>query len=196
LASDNGIHKSTDGGNSWNNILSTSSFSAIEIDSQHPDTIYAGSPQGELYRSVDGGGSWEVYNNTFTNQEIMGVHKLQDSDTLIASARDGVFKVYDSYVLDVREDDPKIPAGFAMEQNYPNPFNPTTTIRFCVGTYGHTSLRVFDVQGREVATLVNEEKDAGSYQVQFDGTGLSSGVYYYRLQAGGFSLTKKLLLLR
>ena len=181
LASENGIHESTDGGNSWNNVLSTSSFTAIEIDSQHPDTIYAGSSEGELYRSVDGGGLWDVYNNTFTNQEIIGVHKLQDGDTLIASARDGVFKVYDSYVLDVREDDSKIPAGFAMEQNYPNPFNPSTTIRYQLPQKAFVTLKVYNTLGQEVATLVNEEKDAGSYQVEFDGTGFSSGVYFYRM---------------
>ena len=91
-----------------------------------------------------------------------------------------------------------LPAMFDLAQNYPNPFNPSTTIRFSipVGTYGNTSLRVYDVLGREVATLVNEVKQPGPYTVQFDATGLASTLYFYRLQAGSLAETKKLLVLR
>lgn len=91
-----------------------------------------------------------------------------------------------------------IPEGFALSQNYPNPFNPSTKIRFAVpasvGTRYGVSLQVFDVLGKEVATLVNEELRAGNYETTFDGHGLASGVYFYRLQAGGFVQTKKLVL--
>jgi len=90
-----------------------------------------------------------------------------------------------------------------LGQNYPNPFNPTTTIRFFVRgadgqipTTSFVTLKVFDMLGREVTTLVNEEMKPGSYQRTFDGSRLASGVYLYRLQAGTFVQTKKLLLLR
>jgi uncharacterized delta-60 repeat protein len=89
--------------------------------------------------------------------------------------------------------------GFTLQQNYPNPFNPATTIRFSipVGT-GHAPsvLKVYDVLGREVATLVNENLEAGSYETQFDASGFPSGVYFYRLTAGTFSETKRMLLLK
>ena len=90
------------------------------------------------------------------------------------------------------------PFGFRLEQNYPNPFNPTTTIRYSipVGTYGHTSLRVFDVLGHEVATLVNEVKPAGVHTVVFNAAHLPSGVYIYRLRAGLFSESRRLVLLK
>ena len=90
------------------------------------------------------------------------------------------------------------PERYDLSQNYPNPFNPTTTIQFTipVGTYSHTSLRAYDLLGREVATLVNEEKSAGTYTVAFDGSSLSSGVYFYRLKAGHFIQTLRMLLLR
>jgi aminopeptidase N len=89
------------------------------------------------------------------------------------------------------------PLTFTLEQNYPNPFNPTTTIQFAipVGTYNYTSLRVYDVLGREVATLVNDELNPGTYEVTWDASGQASGVYYYRLQTGGFTETKRLVLL-
>jgi photosystem II stability/assembly factor-like uncharacterized protein len=93
----------------------------------------------------------------------------------------------------------ELPRVFGLEQNYPNPFNPSTNIRFSipVGT-GHAPslLRVYDVLGREVATLVNGNLQPGSYEVTFDAEGLSSGVYLYRLQSGNFVQTRKLLLLR
>lgn len=90
-----------------------------------------------------------------------------------------------------------LPAVFELAQNYPNPFNPSTTIRFSipVGTYGHTSLRVYNLLGQEVATLVDEEKPAGTYSLSWDATGMASGVYFYRLSVGQFSAIKKLVLL-
>ena len=89
-----------------------------------------------------------------------------------------------------------IPNRFALEQNYPNPFNPTTNIGFQVSGFGFVSLKVYDILGREVATLVNEKKPAGKYSVIWNPSSMSSGVYFYRLEAGSFVETKKLLLLR
>jgi hypothetical protein len=89
-----------------------------------------------------------------------------------------------------------IPNEVQLFQNYPNPFNPKTRIGFRIADYGFVSLKVFDVLGREVRTLVSEELKVGSYETTFDASGLASGVYYYRLKAGEFVSTKKLLLLR
>ena len=88
------------------------------------------------------------------------------------------------------------PITFNLYQNYPNPFNPTTKIIWQSTVSSWQSLKVYDVLGNEVATLVNEEKPAGSYEVNFDAEGLSSGIYFYKLQAGSFVETKKMILLR
>jgi hypothetical protein len=88
------------------------------------------------------------------------------------------------------------PNYFVLGQNYPNPFNPETKIKYQIPNSSEVTLKVFDLLGREVATLVNERLQPGSYETTFDGKDLSSGVYLYRLQAGGFVETKKLLLLR
>jgi hypothetical protein len=85
---------------------------------------------------------------------------------------------------------------YRLNQNYPNPFNPTTTITFSVGTYSYTSLRVYDVLGREVATIVSEKLPAGNYSRQWNAANMPSGIYFYRLQAGSFTQTKKLILLK
>jgi hypothetical protein len=93
-------------------------------------------------------------------------------------------------------EDRTVPRDFSLEQNYPNPFNPTTGIRFQVPSISDVKISVFDLLGREVAVLVNERKGPGSYEVKFDGSGVASGVYFYRLQAGNFVQSKKLLLLK
>jgi hypothetical protein len=87
-----------------------------------------------------------------------------------------------------------VPKEFKLEQNYPNPFNPTTTISFAIPKNAAVSLKIFDVLGKEVKSLVNEEMSPGNYSVSFDGSNLSTGIYYYRLKAGEFSRVKKLLL--
>jgi hypothetical protein len=89
-----------------------------------------------------------------------------------------------------------VPANFGLEQNYPNPFNPSTRIEFSIVGTQFTILRVYDILGREVATLVNESLRPGHYTRTFDGTGLASGIYVYRLQAGSFVETRKAILLR
>jgi hypothetical protein len=115
-----------------------------------------------------------------------------------------------------RIDDNIYADGFTLSQNYPNPFNPVTTIKFSIPALTpslslgervsegrvRVTLKIYDALGREVATLVNEAKEPGIYEVQFsagssgDASGLSSGVYFYRLAAGSFTETKKMVLLR
>jgi hypothetical protein len=85
---------------------------------------------------------------------------------------------------------------FSFSQNYPNPFNPTTKIQYQLPELSKVKLTVYDMLGREIKTLVNEEKPAGSYEVKFDGTGLPSGIYFYRIETGKFSDTKKFILLK
>jgi len=96
-----------------------------------------------------------------------------------------------------------IPGNFMLFQNYPNPFNPSTIIKYAIGKRQYASLKVYDVLGNEVATLVNEEKPAGVYEVEFDASMYSSGVYFYKLQvypaiggAGSFIDVKKMIFLK
>jgi len=94
-----------------------------------------------------------------------------------------------------------IPEGFILEQNYPNPFNPSTKIRFQIPASVETtrwgvSLRIYDVSGKEVSTLVNNELKSGTYEVDWDASAYSSGVYFYSIQAGDFNVTKKMVLVK
>ncbi len=89
-----------------------------------------------------------------------------------------------------------VPAGFALRQNYPNPFNPTTIINYQLPMTNYVSLKVYNILGQEVATLVNGEKSPGTYEVEFDGSKLSSGIYYYRLESGGNVQMKKMVMIK
>ena len=114
------------------------------------------------------------------------------------------------FITSVEEQDNNIPTEYSLSQNYPNPFNPTTTIRFTIPTSPlnpspyqgernrerFITLIVYDVLGKEIATLVNAEKPTGSYEVKFDATGLTSGIYFYQLKAGSFIQTKKMVLIK
>ncbi len=89
-----------------------------------------------------------------------------------------------------------VPETFSLAQNYPNPFNPSTTIEFSLPNAAHVSLRVYDMLGREVAVLVNEERTAGSYRVTFDARSLPSGTYLYSLRAGASQEIRKMVLVK
>lgn len=107
-----------------------------------------------------------------------------------------VWVISTSPILSVELVDGVLPTSFELKQNFPNPFNPSTRIEFSLPRSGFVSLRVFDILGREVATLMHNDMIAGSYKLTWDAAGFPSGVYFYHLQAGSFAETKKLVLLR
>ncbi len=88
------------------------------------------------------------------------------------------------------------PKEFTLSQNYPNPFNPSTIIKYQIPEISLVTVKVYGVLGNEIATLVNEEKPAGSYEIELNGEGLTSGIYFYQLRAGNFVETKKMVLIK
>jgi hypothetical protein len=99
-------------------------------------------------------------------------------------------------IAGVRQVGSSPPGELVLNQNYPNPFNPSTNIRYALPERSHVTLTVFNTLGQQIASLVDEDQAAGNHDVRFDGARLASGVYFYRIQAGSFVQTKKLLLLR
>ncbi|GIK61033.1 MAG: T9SS type A sorting domain-containing protein [Ignavibacteriota bacterium] len=99
-------------------------------------------------------------------------------------------------ISEVKDEIDNAPNNFFLSHNYPNPFNPSTTLSFVIGHQSLVSLKIYDILGREITTLVNEEKPSGIYEIEFNATNLSSGIYFYQLQAGNFISTKKLVLLK
>ncbi|MBZ0201711.1 MAG: SBBP repeat-containing protein [Ignavibacteria bacterium] len=103
---------------------------------------------------------------------------------------------YQDNTVSVNQISSQIPSGFSLDQNYPNPFNPSTKIRYYILNSGITELKVFDITGREMAVLVNEQHAPGIYEAEFDGTYYSSGIYFYTLKSGDFADTKKMILVK
>jgi hypothetical protein len=127
--------------------------------------------------------------------EVVGYYPAEYiiTDELVYAKIDGVEY---GEIVGVAEERPVVPTSVHLAQNYPNPFNPTTVIRFSLPVRAHIELVVLDILGQQVASLSKGEHEAGEHRVTFDGSGLSSGVYFCRIRVGGTTDTKKLVLLR
>jgi len=99
-------------------------------------------------------------------------------------------------IVSVEESESELPVSFGISQNYPNPFNPTTTIKYSVPEESFVSIKVYDILGRLVASLIDEEKPAGYHEVTFNAVSIASGTYFYRMDAGNFIDVKKLIILK
>ncbi|MFH0991285.1 MAG: T9SS type A sorting domain-containing protein [bacterium] len=154
-----------------------------------------------VFNSTDGGDSWtDLTGNipaTYTVGLIKDVYQVGSEVFLplfdFSSYQYSMFRRTLTTLTSVKNAEGIIPSQVNLSQNYPNPFNPSTNIRFEISNPGFVSLKVFDILGREVAALVNEYKPAGSFSVNFEASKLSSGVYFYKLQAGSFISTKKMV---
>jgi hypothetical protein len=157
-----------------------------------------------VYLSTDGGGSWSGFNDGFTDAAmVMDLSISRKNKALRAVTHgNGVFerRLFDGTT---GVNDAAVTVhSFRLEQNYPNPFNPATTIEYNVGTDAHPSLqklvtvKIYNVLGKEIATLVNERKMPGVYTLRFDASSFPSGTYFYQLHSGSTVISKKMLLLK
>jgi len=119
-------------------------------------------------------------------------NSLSDLRSAITNAR----AKYQEILTDVSSTKNSVPVSYNLSQNYPNPFNPSTVIKYQVAKAGNVSLKIFDILGREVATLINEEKSAGNYSINFNAASFPSGVYFYQIRSGSYIATKKMVLLK
>ncbi|HMD14149.1 MAG TPA: T9SS type A sorting domain-containing protein, partial [Bacteroidota bacterium] len=195
-----GVFLSTNNGTSWNSVNNGIAGININALAAYDSNIIAGATSG-TYLSTNNGGTWKAFN---TGLPVNGPYAqvfptinsltISGSDIIAGTFFLGVWKRPISQVTSVNLSSYEIPTAIQLGQNFPNPFNPTTTITFQIPTADHVVLKVFDVLGREVATLVNKEFMPGIYEAKFNGAQLASGVYFYRLQTSRFVQTRKILL--
>ena len=189
----------TDGGNSWD--YDTLSFRGISFRLDFRTYNEGWSASGyKFLLTTDRGNTW----NEAATPDSSIVYDLQFMDARhgYAVGENGVILKLDPSLVDVEYETTK-PTEFILSQNYPNPFNPTTRIQYAISNLpdGKASrqfvtLKVYDVLGNDIATLVNEEKPPGEYEIIFNATGLPSGIYFYKIQAGSFTEIRKMILMK
>jgi photosystem II stability/assembly factor-like uncharacterized protein len=199
---DSAAYVSQDNGEHWRQIaagLSGQSISDVALAS--PNKAFAATRGNGVYTSTLDGTTWTRVADGLTDLNIAGIEGGPDSRLYAVSDSGNVHR--SSFVDAVELTDGLTPGSYALLQNYPNPFNPSTTINYQLPTNSHVTLKVYDMLGREVATLVNEVQDAGFKSVTFNASnlpagrqGLASGVYLYRLTAGSFVSTRKMVVVK
>lgn len=199
------LYSSPDNGANWNKINFTSSSQFVRALTSYQDNIFVGVISGGEYGQIPGGVHLSTDNGLNWDEINDGLFELSVSDLSInekyvfAGSSDGIyFQKLSSLIHEI--DDIIIEnfsiENFSLQQNYPNPFNPSTTINYTIPNRSLVKLNVYNSLGQKVAELVNEEKPSGNNEVEFNADGLTSGVYFYVLKAGGFVEIKKMVLLR
>jgi hypothetical protein len=188
-----GVYLSTNNGSNWTQSGLTNKWvnSIVGIGGN----LFA-ETKDSIYLSTNNGTNWTAVSNSLANPYLNCI-SVSGTDLLVGTNDGGIWRRPLSEMITGVEDKTNVlPKNFSLSQNYPNPFNPTTTIHYSVPKTSFVTIKVYDMLGKEIATLVNQEKSAGNYTVQFNGSNLSSGIYFYRMRSGNFVETKKLLLLK
>ncbi|MFH1195561.1 MAG: T9SS type A sorting domain-containing protein [bacterium] len=219
VANEHALYRSNNSGNSWNQVFESSGIELMDLSysSTNNEIILAGVSCSTLISavilifSIDDGYSW--YSKVAG--EGSGIVMDFDADNnlyLGQSLGSGVCKISHEILVNIDKEESLELTMIALSQNYPNPFNPTTKIKYTIplnpplspfikggndfSREGLVTLKIFDVLGREITTLVNDYKSPGTYEVEFDGGNFPSGVYFYQLKCGNFTETKKIILMK
>jgi photosystem II stability/assembly factor-like uncharacterized protein len=197
IAGNQTIARTTDGGLTWEYSGTPNGSSLREIQMMNSQQgWFVGSVNLPPYvaGTTDGGATWEQQDQVPANFGFESISMVDEFLGWVVGADGALYMTTNGGVTWVAP--VEIPSTARIEQNYPNPFNAQTRISYAVGSLQSVVLNVYDVLGREIATLVNEPQHAGSHSFTWDAAGLPSGVYYYRLHAGSYVETRKLVLLR
>lgn len=189
------VFKTTNGGVNWTTYNITSAYDVNSIFFYNVNTGYACGSNGYLSKTTNGGVNWlsqnspitTTLNDNFFSDTLKGCSVGKSS--MIFTSNGGTF-------TGVNSNGSEIPGKFSLYQNYPNPFNPVTKISFDIPQQSFTKLSIFNILGEEVSVVLNETIPAGKYEAEFDASGLPSGTYFYRLNSGDYSETRKMILIK
>lgn len=190
--------KTTDGGDTWqNHNYITPGDIIYSSDFVDENTGWAVGELGWLLKTTDSGETW-FQNGPQIQEEFRSVFFVNEEIGFVVGSNGTILKTINGggSSTSVSEDGELTPIAFRLNQNYPNPFNPKTVISYQLPMSSNITLKVYNLLGKEVATLVNEYKPAGSYEFEYDASALASGIYYYQLITESFSETKKMVLMK
>ena len=205
------VFRTFDGGQTWEDIsgnLPEAPVNDIIIDTHNGKRFYVATDVG-VYEKEDSEDNWFKLGNDLPNVPVTDIDLHNPTRNLVAATYGrSLHKISLDQITDV-DDVSELPDNFHLSQNYPNPFNPTTTIEFTIPTppqpspyqgeglrEGLVTLKIYDILGNEISTLVNEPKSPGTYEIQFNASNLTSGVYFYKIETEKFSQSKKMILLK
>ena len=184
-----GITRSSNYGLTWNNVLPKQISKSVF--GNHQGLVIAGSDS--IFTSIDFGNTWN-YQKYLGYENFTTEIEYYNGKYYLGTDRTGLYVV--DVITSVDDKEKNLPKSYQLFQNFPNPFNPLTKIKFKVPKSEFVQIKVYDILGKEIKTLLNEYKTIGSYEVEFDARNLPSGVYFYRMISGSYTETKKMILLR
>lgn len=205
IVSEGRLWETSDGGYSWQIFPSPSfHFGLTDFFFASPNKGWVADWNPDILFTSNGGATWDSLQNHSTLPGAITKFVFVDDLKGWAITRSHILNTANGWqtftiqgtISGIDEQHLQNPLDFTLFQNYPNPFNPTTKIEYQILELSFVTLKVYDVLGNEVETIVDEEKTAGSYEVVFDGSGLTSGIYFYQFEAGNFVETKKMILLK
>lgn len=187
------ILRTTNGGISWFKQASSGYYSDVCFTNLNCGWVVG--LGGKLLKTTDGGINW-INQPIGTSEDLWSISFIDSLNGVIVGGHSIILRTTNGGVTFLEEENLVTSKDFILSQNFPNPFNPSTKISWQAPVSGWQTLKVYDIIGKEVANLVDEYKNAGSYRVEFDGSNLPSGIYFYLLQAGDYVETKKMILLK
>lgn len=186
-----GVYKSTNYGTNWTQTsLNNVGVHALAIYNGY---VFAGTSYG-FYVSSDSGATWAVRNEGFSGTPYIKSFCIHNN--FLFAGPPGVWRRPLSELVGIKTISQEVPEGYLLYQNYPNPFNPITNIKYQITNKSYIELKIFDILGRQIETLVSKIQKPGSYEAEWDGEDYPSGVYFYRLEAGTFVDSKKMVLVK
>jgi photosystem II stability/assembly factor-like uncharacterized protein len=197
------IIKTTNGGINWqqiggNPIISQWLITTVDLNEIFvidKNNLWIAGDYGTVLFTTDGGNTWHI-DLSITFNYFSGLYFIDPNTAIFVGGGGTILKADISNLTSVPKTKDVIATQYKLEQNYPNPFNPNTLIKYSVSQTCHITLTVFDLLGREVITLIDEEKNPGNYEVEFKDNNYASGIYFYKLRTNKFTETKKMLLLK
>jgi hypothetical protein len=199
---DDGVFLSTNNGTNWTNVKIGLDFIFVTSFAVHGSNLFAGTVYGGVFLSTDNGTSWAAVNIGLTQLSVNAL--IVSGSNLFAGTYwgSGVWRrPLSEMVTGVEYNFSQAPVGFTLEQNYPNPFNPTTIIKYQLPQSAEVLLKIYDILGKSVRTLVDEKQISGNYYIIWDGKGdngqlVNSGIYMYKIHTQNFVKEKKMVLIR
>lgn len=193
------IMKTSSGGSNWTSLTIPIQEHVNSISAPSTDYAYAVANNGKIIGTSNGGSTWSIQASLVTPSDHFYSVFFINNSTGWAVGSSGIIRKTTNaggLFVGLSTISNRSPVDYKLNQNYPNPFNPTTTIALDIRKISSAKLVVYDLSGREVRTLVDEELKPGSYQVEFNGANLSSGIYYYKLIANEYIETRKMVLVK